>query len=111
MSDKPFIAAAIDRDYINTEEGSSFNRVGKLFGYVSKEMFLKLFDSRDVELDAVKTRFRCKDDDGIVYYGGWLYNDPDCEVQYEVLRWCQNDAGCTTIEVKNDHGYWRQEIG
>lgn len=121
MSDESivFIAAAIDHDYINTGKDSYGvpSRVGKLFGYVSKEQFLDLFaDDSDVRLDDinledVKTRFRCKDDDGIVYYGGWLYNDPDCEVQFTVLQWCQNDAGCTTIEIKDDNRNWRQEIG
>jgi hypothetical protein len=57
-----------------------------------------------------KTRFRCKDDDGIVYFGGWLLNDDWCAVQQTVLSWGMYDSGCTTIEV-HVGDEWKQEIG
>lgn len=106
------VVAEIDKDYINTEPESEYNRVGKKFeitGWGRVEIF-------GVDNIPPKVRFRCKDDDGEVYYGGWLYNDSECEVQEEVLRWCQNDAGCTTIEIAVMQGdstsyHWKQEIG
>ena len=55
--------------------------------------------------------FRTKDDDGVIYYGGWLLNNDHAYVQYIVLRWTERDAGCTTIEVKLSDGKWHQEIG
>jgi hypothetical protein len=57
-----------------------------------------------------KTRFRVLDDDGEVYYGGWLYNDEACINQQIVLAWAEHDAGATEIQVKrNDE--WTTEIG
>lgn len=98
------IVAEIDKDYINSKWDDLPNRVGKKFEMLHDGWYWP------------KVRFRCKDDDGDIYYGGWLLNDSKCEVQLEVLRWCQNDAGCTTIEVAIMRGTstdyeWVQEIG
>lgn len=61
-------------------------------------------------VDAAATlRFRLKDDDGEIYYGGRLVDDDECMSQDAALSFGMNDAGCTTIEVKrNDE--WIQEI-
>lgn len=60
--------------------------------------------------DGEKVRFRVKDDDGEIYYGGWLLNDNECINQQVILKWCEHDAGATDIEVKvNDE--WITEIG
>lgn len=57
-----------------------------------------------------KTYWRLKDDDGEIYYGGWLYDDGQCLTQWLVLEWGKWDSGCTTIEVKrNDE--WVMDIG
>lgn len=105
------VVAEIDRDYI-VEPGEQ-TRVGHKF-----EM-LETYSVAFKALMPPKVRWRCKDDDGEIYYGGWLYNDSECEVQLEVLRYCMHDAGCTTIEVRyTDPGSdpetkpeWLQEIG
>lgn len=89
------IVAKIDRDYINDDD---FNRVGMEFHWEANDFPFH------------KTRFRAKDDDGEVYYGGWLYNDDHGNIQLDVLRWAEADAGCTTIEVKINNE-WKQEIG
>jgi hypothetical protein len=89
------IYAKIDRDYIS--EGDETKRTGSTW-------------STKAKLEGEKVRFRMKDDDGNVYYGGWLINDPHGIVQYDMLRWGENDAGCTTIEVKIGDK-WVQEIG
>jgi hypothetical protein len=57
-----------------------------------------------------KVRFRLLDDDGNIYYGGWLFNDDSCAVQIMVLEWGKYYAGCTDIQVKLN-GEWRLEIG
>ena len=57
-----------------------------------------------------KIRFRLKDDDGEIYYGGWLLDDEDCINQESALNYGMYDAGCTTIEVKRN-GEWVQDIG
>lgn len=79
--------------------------MAKDFGYPAASS-----DQPDAWGNYDQVRFRCKDDDGEVYYGGWLLNDHDGLVQYAVLEWAQRDAGCTTIEVKIN-GKWVQEIG
>ena len=100
------VVARIDRDYLNeqwNQEGGEFNndsRVGTDWKSDKKRI-----------LRGEHVRFRCLDSDGIVYYGGWLLDDPDCEVQTVVLTWCMADAGCTTIQVrKNSKEKWRQDI-
>lgn len=54
--------------------------------------------------------FRLYDDDGELYYSGWLKDDSWAMVQQFVLAWAMADSGCTTITVKRD-GKWVQEIG
>lgn len=106
------IVAEIDRDYI-TKELEMPTRVGKKFD------MLDSFTATLLPHLPPKVRWRCKDDDGEIYYGGWLLNDSGGEVQIEVLRYCMHDAGCTTIEVKYQptetdpvpEARWIQEIG
>lgn len=55
-------------------------------------------------------RFRLKDDDGEVYYGGaisesWL-NGPET-LAFAPLDWGAADAGCTELQYRNDDGEWR----
>ena len=101
------IVAMIDKDYINkSPEDTEFNRCGMKW----------TLDESDINhahiVNAPRVRFRCKDDDGEVYFGGWLLNDEGCELQYEILKWAGRDAGCTTIEVKDSStNKWRQDIG
>jgi hypothetical protein len=62
------------------------------------------------EVDEVATlRFRLRDDDGEVYYTGWLVDDDEAMSQDAALTYGANDAGCTRIEVLRD-GVWVQEI-
>ena len=101
------IVARIDRDYINQQEAKDphspiSSRVGLEWDHVQLKFVIQ---------QTPKVRFRTKDDDGVIYYGGWLLNDDQGEVQYLVQRWTERDAGCTTIEVKLTDGKWHQEIG
>ena len=101
------VLAKIDKDYIN--EGDDIRR-----GTQWTENEVKgqsWFDYGDIEFEQGSTRFRCKDDDGEVYYGGWLYNDDACIMQQIVISWAMHDAGCTIIEVKDVNDRWQQEIG
>lgn len=96
------LVAQVDRDYLAGDDIPS--RKGTKFNIT--EIF-----SRTIGILSDKhTRFRVKDDDGIAYYGGWLINDIECEVQQHILAWATRDAGATTIEVKLEEG-WTQEIG
>lgn len=94
------IVAEIDRDYTNsTEPGDTVpSRVGQTWA-IGDEYAAELFGD-DSPSRTSKVRFRCKDDDGEVYYGGWLLNDSEGEVQLTVPNWCMFDAGCTIIEIK-----------
>jgi hypothetical protein len=56
-----------------------------------------------------KIRFRMLDDDGEVYYGGWLHDDDECLNQIEASRFGEVDAGAIWIEVKRN-GEWVREI-
>ncbi len=111
------IIAEIDKDCLNEKwnnEGGEYNNISRA-GTGWDEGSIVIPDRADVlhEIrngEAQKVRFRCKDDDGEIYYKGWLYNDGLGCVQMVVLEWTQRDAGCTTIEVKLD-GEWVQEIG
>lgn len=59
-----------------------------------------------------KVRFRLKDDDDIVYYKGWLYDDDEGDTQFRVLEWAQRDSGCTYIEIwDKEKKKWTQIIG
>lgn len=102
---KEILVAKIDKDYINDVYSDYYRADTKEFVAVY-EFGRKIL----LESSGIKTRFRCKDDDGEIYYAGWLYNDSECEIQLEVLRWSQADAGCATIEI-HKNGKWVQEIG
>jgi len=107
MSDQTTVAK-VDRDYL--ADGAEDTRVGSR--WTTKEVLTYASEPVDIQdvLKSPKTRFRLKDDDGEVYYGGWLLNDDFCAVQEIVLKWGTWDAGCTTIEVKVNNE-WKQEMG
>lgn len=86
----------IDRDYI-----SELGEVSRVGSEGAQQYCVN---------EGEKVRFRMKDDDGEVYYSGWLLDDPDCINQESALSYGMYDAGCTTIEVKRN-GEWVQEIG
>ena len=50
-------------------------------------------------------RFRCCDDDGIVYFWGVATTDND-ERAFQPLEWVGEAYGCTYIEYKNANGEW-----
>lgn len=112
------IIAHIDKDYISNPDEKS--RVG--LEWTTKDLrewwVAQLNPANEFEYvirnveqaSKNKTRFRCLDDDGEIYYGGWLYNDDDCFVQMLVLSFCQYDAGTTEIQIKTNNG-WKAEIG
>lgn len=85
--------ARIDRDYINRGEYEEFNRVGTTFG------------SRVEDSEVV--RFRLKDDDGEIYYGG----EADDEALETVYEFGLRDAGTTLLETKSGAGEWELVIG
>lgn len=87
------VTIKIDRDYIS--EPGEETRVGT--------------EIETPYTEGYWTRFRCKDDDGIVYYGGKLINDDLCENQSVIFDWAMHDAGCTMVEVWI-YEQWTQEI-
>lgn len=97
----------IDRDYLYTDGDITPSRVG-----VSGDKWGDGFFDPVQKLPAEplpKIRFRLLDDDGEVYYGGWLHDDGECLNQTEASRFGTNDAGAIWIEVKrNDE--WVKEI-
>ncbi len=106
----------IDRDYISdpgeesrvgtTEEHTRVPLIAVIaLGAESEDLPTKDDAGNDLPL----VRFRMKDDDGEVYYGGELHDDDECLNQEAALSYGMGDAGCTTIEVKRD-GEWVLEI-
>lgn len=57
-----------------------------------------------------KIPWRLYDDDGELYYEGWLYEDDEAIIEQAVLDWGMHDSGCTEIQVKRN-GKWVTEIG
>jgi hypothetical protein len=100
----------IDKDYINTDPGDENSRMGVQGETVNVGFGAIMPEWIDLPNDAPVVRFHMKDDDGQVYYGGWLHNDSEALNQDAALSFGKHDAGCTTIEVKID-GKWVQEIG
>lgn len=108
----------IDRDYLNTGKYADESRVGHheehsripvvaaMIGLESEELPSHAEDGTELPL----VRFRLKDDDGEVYFGGELHDDDECLNQSAALSYGEGDAGCTTIEVKRDNE-WVLEIG
>jgi hypothetical protein len=92
------------------EEHSRVNSVDLLLGFESQPLpgLWVEVGSLDVK-EMPRIKFRTKDDDGEVYYEGWLHDDDDCANQEAALSYAMTDAGCTTIEVLRN-GKWVQEI-
>lgn len=44
-----------------------------------------------------KFHFKLYDDDGILYYSGYMADDSD----FSPLDWAMYDSGCTTIKIRN----------
>ena len=105
----------IDRDYLFDKEAFARGEGVKSRVGVQSQMWKTIMDAFDNDVAAsfqyeIK-RWRCKDDDGNVYYGGELVDNGYCDAQEEALAFCMQDAGCTSIEVKSYGGDWVQEIG
>jgi hypothetical protein len=96
---------AIDKDLISdegeTRVGHSGETINIGMGHISPEYI-------DLPSGPI-VRFRLLDDDGEVYYEGWLNNDSEGLNQQAALEFGRADAGCTTIQVQTKE--WKQEIG
>jgi hypothetical protein len=103
------IVAEITQDKLYDPKDTVPSRVGFKFslGEVNNSLW-----TGEVELPLTpkKIQFRLKDDDGEIYYEGWLFNDEECLVQEFLVNWAERDSGCTDIEVKLNNK-WTQEIG
>lgn len=88
------MAYKITRDYLHEGSERKYSLVGK-----------GRFKKRDEEGNIIKTlansemphHFRCKDDDGQIYFGG-ISNDSS---SFAPMDDYQGDYGVTTIEYKN----------
>lgn len=80
----------IDRDYLAERDQDSDNsRAGFTVGVLNGDTF----------------RFRLRDDDDIVYFGGCFdaeaaEHDDHSRGLYGALKWAEGDAGCTDLQVK-----------
>lgn len=108
---KSVIVAQIDKDHLWEPGDSVASKVGMRWVIPASDLLEMFPDASKIGL--TKTRFRILDDDGIVYYGGWLYNDADCDIQLQVSQWAAADSGAPLIQVKdpNDPKKWVFEIG
>jgi hypothetical protein len=95
----------IDRDYIADSQADS--RVG-YYGEMTGDGYYDPVEELPGD-PLAKIRFRLLDDDGEVYYGGWLHDDDECLNQTEASRFGTYDAGAIWIEVKRN-GEWVKEI-
>lgn len=50
------------------------------------------------------THFKLYDDDGLCYYTGKYFGDPDSEEAFEPLDWASRDVGCTYIKYRQKDG-------
>lgn len=105
------VVAMITKDHL-CESGDQAERV---FEYQAmKNWYWDVEEmASEAEYEAMsRTLFKLYDDDGELYYSGWLKNDDACIVQRFVLRWAEAHAGCTTILIYKDRpSGWVQEIG
>lgn len=101
----------IDRDYLEPGEDG---RVG--YGQRAEENRVSDFHhvtvTRGLKASEVKdpVRFRLKDDDDEVYYGGaisrsWIDGDED--LAFSPLAFGAADAGCTELEYHYGDGAWK----
>ena len=92
------------------EEHSRVHSIDRMLGFESQPLpgFSVEVGTLDVK-ELPRIKFRTKDDDGEVYYEGWLHDDDECLNQDAALKFAETDAGCTQIEVKRN-GKWTQEI-
>lgn len=110
MANPAVIVAKIDHDLLWDNQLITQSRIGKVFEYEAMMMWWGHADAVVLNAPNLRTRFRLKDDDGTIYYKGWLINDTACLVQQFVLAWAMADSGCTTIEVRVNRK-WVTEIG
>lgn len=100
----------IDRDYI-AEPGEA-TRVGHSEEYERIPVYTAFagITSGPLPITGDTVRFRLLDDDGEVYYGGWLHDDPEGRNQFAALSFGEGDAGATEIQVSRN-GEWVTEVG
>jgi hypothetical protein len=106
-----FVVAKVDRDYLDMDGEmpewtyDHLEEIGWFDDYDTVDF------NRRMVADSEKMRFRIRDDDGEVYFGGWLLNDDYALIQAAVLHWATGDSGATEIQVRrNSDEDWRNEI-
>jgi|ERR1041385_3613260 hypothetical protein len=112
------IVAEITKDHLYATDPGTWSEpphsyVGKRFEYQAMREWWGWNDLSKLPLinDLTPTPFKLYDDDGELYYEGWLINDNECIVQQFVLAWAMADSGCTVIKVQAHHGVgYVQEI-
>lgn len=107
-----FVVAEITKDHTYIPE-EDVNQVGRQFEYQAVLDWWGWNDLPDLDgwIPKEETPFKLYDDDGELYYEGWLKNDDECIVQQFVLAWAQADSGCTTIKVQTGEKEFVQIIG
>lgn len=104
------VVAEITKDHFydeGPENPKSYpSHEGKIFEYEAMDKWWGWgdFPASDI-FPSEKTQFKLYDDDGELYYSGWLLNDGECLVQQFVLSWAQADSGCTSIKVRVGNEY------
>lgn len=81
--------------------------------YMSEGEYKGEYDNKVITLQkagTVRKRFKLYDDDDILYYEGYFYDDDESENQMYLMDWGMYDSGCTKILVAEENGEFVLEI-
>jgi len=87
------------------ENGHAIITIDHLDGKINGKK-INLSNNKDLE----RKRFKLYDDDDVIYYSGYFFDDEMCDNQDELLSWGMSDSGCTKIKVAIGRNAFEEEI-
>lgn len=106
------IVAEITKDKLWTTKDDYPTRAGLKFSLGEVRDAIAFGDFDQSTMPTYRTLFRLRDEDNLVHYEGWLYNDEECLIQEYLSNWGARDTGGFIIEVwDNENKTWNMEIG
>ena len=108
------IKKILSEDNIIKESKSAQKDHGSGYAIITKDHLDGENNGRKIKLseheNLTRKRFKLYDDDNVLYYSGYFFDDEMCDNQDDLLTWGRNDSGCTLIKVVVGKGAFEVEI-
>lgn len=112
-ADAANIVVKITKDHLADEDTTANVGSAEGLSFTKEEIVANLWgieNEREMKWAKESVEFRLLDDDGELYFEGWIIDDEEALTQQVLLKWAEKDSGCTQLLIKRGKS-WYQEIG